>query len=85
MIIIDDENVCPQCGGYWTNTGHCTNGHPKPVIHVWPESQICTGCPNGTLLNSEADLEKYGMSAYQCKVGAQHNGEDCSKRPEVEQ
>ncbi len=28
MIIINDEQVCPTCGGYYTTGGYCTNGHP---------------------------------------------------------
>jgi len=29
MIIVDDDDTCPKCGAYWTNTGHCVNGHPR--------------------------------------------------------
>lgn len=27
MILINDNKVCPKCGGYSQNNGFCTNGH----------------------------------------------------------
>jgi hypothetical protein len=30
MLIINDDDVCPECGAYWQNDGHCANGHPRP-------------------------------------------------------
>lgn len=32
-IYVDDNDVCPKCGAYWT-TGKfwCCNGHPNPNI-----------------------------------------------------
>jgi hypothetical protein len=28
--IINDKDVCPQCGAYWGTNGFCSNGHAKP-------------------------------------------------------
>ena len=30
-IIIDDNNVCDECGAYFEDTGYCVNGHLKLI------------------------------------------------------
>lgn len=55
----------------------------KIVIYTWPDSQICTDCINGVLLNSEEELVIYGSSAYRCKIACEDNdGINCPENKE---
>jgi len=31
-IIINDNDLCPECGAYYEDTGFCTNGHFRPAL-----------------------------------------------------
>ena len=59
----------------------------KVSINLWPESQPCIGCKQGSLI---MDVSKYGHSAYICDLGICPDGkteEGCSKcelKPEEE-
>lgn len=29
MLIINDQDTCPECGAYYQGNGYCVNGHPR--------------------------------------------------------
>lgn len=37
MLIIDDTNVCPECGAHLEGNGYCSNGHLQPRAYTSEE------------------------------------------------
>ena len=74
MLIINDENKCPECGAYYQHDNYCVNGHLKEE-----KTESCMFCRY--LEVSPSSIEKGQCKCVSSKfyIGVSENPSPCGR------